>query len=98
MWGIDCGKFNGLFLFLNWAYIASLREISIEGLHLLVLILKVVLNSRNFLPAEHARVFFLGHFFFSLGEQRQTQSNREERVTRRGSYCFHAPPLACDSI
>lgn len=75
MWGIDCGKFNGLFLFLNWAYIAETR-----------------------ITAEHARVFFLGHFFFSLGEQRQTQSNREERVTRRGSYCFHAPPLACDSI
>ena len=25
MWGIDCGKFNGLFLFLNWAYIVETR-------------------------------------------------------------------------
>lgn len=57
MWGIDCGKFNGLFLFLNWAYIVETHITegdSIEGLHLLILILKVVLNSRNFLPAEHA--------------------------------------------
>ena len=25
MWGTDCGKFNGLFLFLNWAYIVETR-------------------------------------------------------------------------
>lgn len=25
MWGIDCGKFNALFLVLNWAYIVETR-------------------------------------------------------------------------
>ena len=79
-----------------------MREISIEGLHLLVLILKVVLNSRNFLPAEHARVFFfLGHFFFSLGEQRQTRGEREASLKydshAQNNFYFFSLPLARNS-